>query len=431
MLKLITNQRSAASLLVAVFLIFASAGDAMAQRSRTSESRSSTKVERARSGSGASTGRSQSRARPPSRSTTSRAGQSRGATSRAGQSRGATSRAGQSRGTTSRAGQSRGTTSRARQSRGTNRGTTAGRSGSRTNSSRATIGSRSRVRDNNRAGRRVVIPSRRQTYQRPIGHRARHRYTPAYFRTQWPRIHVNIRWPWVVRYQRHWAPTYRYRQVIHVQTVIRGNRYQSEVEVETVYRHSVRRATDDYAEIDVEIERLELYQDGQYLGYVDDLPSRLRKTRATVYRDGVVEFDRELFLVGDPYVGFEVISTRAYEGYVLDAYHHSDGYYAGRVDLRRNRVKTIRSSRLFKPHRFDGLVPVSLLPRDEGWLGDYGADAISAVVDDYDWYYGGSASRNAPVSGNEPLRQEDGWEYRTQDGSDITFQRESRIQRVQ
>jgi hypothetical protein len=219
--------------------------------------------------------------------------------------------------------------------------------------------------------------------------------------------------------------------VLRVETVVGGRRHESNVEVETIYNHRIRRATDEYAEVDVEIERLEIYHEGQYVGYVENLPDRLRKTRATVYRDGTVEFSRELFLVGDPYVGFEVVSTRAYDGYVLDAYHHSDGYYAGRVDLRSNRVRTIRSSRLFKPGRFDGLVPISLLPRDEGWLGDYGIDAISATGDDYNRYYGGGASRSAPLSGIDPLQQEDGWEYRTEEGSDITFERKSRIQRVQ
>jgi hypothetical protein len=291
------------------------------------------------------------------------------------------------------------------------------------------VGNRSTLRDRYRDGRRVVIPSRRWEYRRPLGRRY-YDYTPTYVRTRWPRINTYIVWPWQVRYERHWAPRYRYRQVIRVETVINGRRNQADVEVETVYTHSVREANDQFAIVDIEIERVEIYQGNRFLGYVEDVPSRLRRTSATVYRDGDVIFDRDIFLVGDSYVGFEMVSTQAYDGYVLDAYHHTDGYLAGKVDLRRHRVSTVRSSRLFKPHRFDGLVPISLLPSDEGWLADYGFEAISASYDDYDWYYGGQ-SRPTNAYRAEPLRQEDAWDYTTEDGADIAFKRESQILRVQ
>ena len=285
-------------------------------------------------------------------------------------------------------------------------------------------GRRSRLQ---RDGRVVRIPTRKWNYRRHHYPQYRH-YTPTYWRAYRPNIHVHVTWPWVIRYERHWRPRYRYRQVVYVETVVNGRRNRAEVEVETVYSHRLIYANDNFAEVDVEIERLEIYQGGRYLGAVDRIPTALSQMTATVYRNGDVFFDRETFLLGDTYSGLELLSTQAYDGYVLDAYHHRDGYRVGQVDLRRGRVVEKRSSRLFRPDRVDGHVPISLLPNDEGWLWDYGADAISAAVDDYDWYYGGSGAR-AP--GVDPYRQEDAWDYTAQSGVDIRFRRESQIQRVQ
>ncbi|MBO6576714.1 MAG: hypothetical protein JJ896_13880 [Rhodothermales bacterium] len=288
-------------------------------------------------------------------------------------------------------------------------------------------GRRSKLKHRN--GRRLIAPSRRWVYRRPHYPRIRY-HTPRLLRVHRPNIYVHIDWPWVVRYQRHWAPRYRYRQVVYVETVVRGRPSRAQVEVETVYSHNLVYANDDYAEIDIEIERFDLYQNGRYLGYVDRLPARLSEMTATVYRNGEVYFDREIFILGDTYSGFEVLSTHAYDGYVLDDYHYDDGYRVGRVDLRRHKVTTKKNSRLFKPHRSQAHVPISLLPSDEGWLWDYGVDAISAAVDDYDWYYGAYGSRAPRTLSTEPYRQEDQWTW-SRDGADVSFKRESHIQRVQ
>jgi hypothetical protein len=290
-------------------------------------------------------------------------------------------------------------------------------------------GNRSLLRDTRRDGRRVNIPSRRWNYRRPAY--VAPRYTRAQLRRHRPRIHVDIYWPWVVRHQRHWRPTYRYHQVVQINTVVYGRPSRSQVEVETVYSHEVVHANDEFAELDVRIERLELFENGEFLGYIDEIPSSLKQMTATVYRNGDVFFDREIFLLGDPYAGFELVSTRAYEGYVLDAYHHTDGYRVGSVDLRRHRIRTKKSSRLFRPNRADGHVPISLLPNDEGWLWDYGIDAISATVDDYDWYYGGQGRTRRTQPSGEGWSQQDAWDYKSEAGAEISFERQSRIQRVQ
>jgi len=247
-------------------------------------------------------------------------------------------------------------------------------------------------------------------------------------RARWPHLHVHLDWPWLIRYERRWAPRYRYRQVIRVEVYHDGRRDWSDVEVETFYRHTVRRATADWAEIDIEIDQIDVYDGNRYLGYVDRLPAELRTIRATVYRNGEINFDREVFLVGDPRIGFEVVSTRRYDGWVQDYYRSEDGYRAGRVDLRRHRVHRIRRSRLWSPYRYTGVVPVSLLPDQQGWLWDYGIEALSAADDNYDWYYGGSGAR-AP-SEDPGLYGADEWSYQTRDGADVRYERESNLERV-
>ncbi len=252
-------------------------------------------------------------------------------------------------------------------------------------------------------------------------------YTPTYLRVHWPRIHVHIEWPWLIRYERAWAPVYRYRQTYRIEVGWGSRRDWSNIEVETVYSHRVRYATDDRASIAIRIERVEIYDDGRYLGYVDRLPDNLSRIDATVYRDGAVEFDQDIFLMGDPFVGFEIIATRPYDGWVMDDYRVEDGYRAGAVDLGRNRVEPIRRSRFFDPEGYGAMVPVSLLPDRDGWLWDYGVEALSARTDDYDAYYGGRSDR---AWNGEPLTQEDTWSFDTRGGAELRFDRRSSIQRV-
>lgn len=149
-----------------------------------------------------------------------------------------------------------------------------------------------------------------------------------------------------------------------------------------MYRHQVGRTTSNRADIDIFIERISLYRDGRFIGEVARIPSSLGRIRAEVFRNGRMHFDRNVFLVGDERVGFELISTRHYDGYVLDAYQRSHGYRAGRLDFRRHRVVPVGRSRFFNPFRFDGYVPISLLPDDSRWLLDVGRESISGYYYD-------------------------------------------------
>lgn len=205
-----------------------------------------------------------------------------------------------------------------------------------------------------------------------------------------PHAHIEIVWPWEFRYRRGWAPRYQYRQVVYIESGWGHRRYDSRLDVRTIYRHRVRYATRDKAEVEIRIEGLELYENGRYLGEVRRIPRSLSRIEATIYRNGRVRFDRDVFVVGDRRAGFELVSTRHYGGFVLDAYERSHGYRAGAIDLRRGRVVPVRYSRLFDPYDFGGFVPVSLLPEEAGWLFDYGYDSPSGYhgYDDEDYYYG-------------------------------------------
>jgi len=289
-----------------------------------------------------------------------------------------------------------------------------------------------------------VKPKPRVTYP---DHRVYHRYPKYTKRVAYrPNIHLHIQWPWLVRYERHWAPRYRYRQVVYVDAGWGRNRRNARIEVQTYYQHRVIRATDDYAELEIKVEQIELFRDGVFYGQVDRIPSDLGRIRATVYRNGRVDFDRDVFLVGDPGAGFEMISTRHYGGYILDSYRRSDGMRVGELNLRRSRVDEKGRSRLFDPRDFNGFVPISLLPEDDGWLWDFGDEAMSAYYDDYDYYYGsgdgygGGYAPNNSVRQNgvggqaglqvEPFRQQEELQFKTQQGASIQLKRDTEIQRI-
>ena len=298
------------------------------------------------------------------------------------------------------------------------------------------------VKDRRVERSRVAPPGARPVY------RPKHKHRPNVVIR--PNLYVDFHWPWEYRYRRHWRPRYRYRQVVYVEVGWGRKHRTSRVDVQTYYRHSVRYATRDYAEIDIEIEAVEVYEDGRFIGKVHQIPYALGHIRATVYRSGAVDFDRDVFIVGDPYVGFEMISTRHREGYVLDTYSRRDDLEAGRLDLRSERVYPVAYSRLFAPNAFDGYVPISLLPEDQAWLYDYGYDAVSAYDREYDYYgdaaYGddydgvtvaggaGISFRAEGASGaavvRTPRKRTEDRSFRAESGAQIRLKREMEIERV-
>ena len=299
------------------------------------------------------------------------------------------------------------TRGKTRQSRTDNRGTV--ERGGRSSGTRAERGASTSKQRTDRQSRRRDVKRRREVryterdrwrnrYERNRRYDRKH-YKRRYYKKKKyyykpvvrPFIHIDIHWPWEHRYRHGWRPRYQYRQVIYVDAGWGSNyRRRSQIDVRTSYYHELRHASRNKAEVDIYIERIEFYENGRYLGEVHDIPKRLGRIRATVYRDGYVKFDRNVFIVGDSYSGFEMISTRYYDGFLLNSYRPSHGMRVGVVDLYRGRVVSSSYSRCFDLNNFDGYVPVSLLPDEHGWLLDYGNASYSANYYDYDpYYYGG------------------------------------------
>ena len=341
--------------------------------------------------------------------------------------------------------------------------------------SRAQSGSRRTV-TTPRDTRRNTRLNHRSRYQNPVyvdpyysgRHRTtrydhRYRYQKPVYHHWRPRVHVDVWWPWTYRYKRHWKPRYKYRQNVYVE-VVWGNRqhYRRKValDLRTRYHHNVVYANSDYAIVEINIDAIEIYQNGRFYGEVDRIPRQLREIEATVYRDGYVEFDREVFLLGDPRSGFEMISTPYYgDGYILDAYEYGHDFKVGRVNLRRGRVDMRRSSRLFDPYNPNGYAPIALLPEDASHLVDFGYESVSYNHnggDRYDPYYGGyyddyndnayqdnpyynrygnnsvtpyAAPQNQRTPFTAPGLNAEG-KIETRHGYDIQFKREGQLERI-
>ena len=246
-----------------------------------------------------------------------------------------------------------------------------------------------------------------------------------------------------------------------------GRRHrEARIDIRTDYEHHVKYADHNKAVVEIYLNRVEVYEDGYFLGEVYKIPNRLSHIEATIYRNGDIVYDRDVFLVGDARAGFEMISTRHYGGYVMDHYRRGHDIDVGRLDFRRHRVKTRRYSRLFDPYDFNGFAPISLLPEDDQLLADYGDESLSYGYynDEYDPYYGGSYdddyydydddgrsyrydrpnygsygydsngsqyfNRDAIASANQPLTLRQEVDFKTRQGFAIRMEREAELQRI-
>lgn len=275
-------------------------------------------------------------------------------------------------------------------------------------------------------------------------------------------VDIDITWPWPKRHRRAWKPHYRYRQIVTVNAAWARRRHAARIDIRTQYHHRVLRAGPRRADIVIIIDAIELYAGGRYLGVVDRIPRHLRRIKATIYRDGYTRFDRSLFVIGTPRLGFELIATRSYSRPLLGAYHRGDWLKAGRLDFYTGEVVPVRRSRLFRPHAFNGLVPISLLPDRAAWRFDVGIGALSAYpyrhddrhdgyqgyddgadrgveryeYDEDDWYderYFGPPSGGdgyPSVRGLDPLRRSYDDTVRLPGGGQVTMAREVRLERV-
>ncbi len=192
-------------------------------------------------------------------------------------------------------------------------------------------------------------------------------------------VHLDVAWPWETRFRRGaWSPRYRYRQVVYAESGWRGHDWESRYEIVTTYRQRILDASASRARLELLLDEVSLHQDGRYVGRVTRFPYDFERLRATLYRGGRIDFDRDLMVVGDIREGFELVSTRHYGGYAYASWRRGDDVRAARLDFRRQRAEFAGQSRFFDPYEYDGYAPISLLPVDADWLGDYGAYSASA-----------------------------------------------------
>lgn len=296
-------------------------------------------------------------------------------------------------------------------------------------------------RRHRRDNRRHQHDRRHASRTRPHGHRP-----PVVVR---PQVHINFDWPWEYRHRRGWSTRYRYRQVVYVDAGWGRRHREVALDIRTTYRHRIRSANRRRAQVELDIERIEIFRNGRFLGEVNRIPNRLGRIRATLHRNGAVDFERTVFLLGDPRSGFELISTRAYDGYLLNAYHSSHRYRAGFLDFNRGRVVQVDYSEFFDPYEFDGYVPIDLLPVERDWLWDYGHESISYAkgygYDGHDSYRRDAPLLRAPrgetsgrpgtpafsQSGSATrLQRQQTLSYETRNGARIQLRREAEIERI-
>ena len=180
---------------------------------------------------------------------------------------------------------------------------------------------------------------------------------------------------WHVGHSRRFA----YRQIV-------SGHPAGDVEVVSTVRRKIRSVHREYVDVEFELVRLDLSSAGRFLGTVDRFPGDLRRMRAKIYRDGFVQFDRMLYVVGNDYDGFELLSTRYCGGDLGRASYECLDPKAGEIDFYDERVHSTRYSRLLPLAQTGRSVPVALVP-DEEYLGfqymvGYGGSS--------DGYYSGS-----------------------------------------
>ncbi|HET6569316.1 MAG TPA: hypothetical protein VFG50_15215 [Rhodothermales bacterium] len=258
-----------------------------------------------------------------------------------------------------------------------------------------------------------------------------------------PRVRLNLEWPWRSRYDRGWKARYEFRQVVHLQN---GNGWlgrETQLDIRTQYHHRVLRADAYRAEVEIVIDRIEIFDAGRYLGAVDYVPAALNRFHAVIYRHGGVDLDRSVFLVGDPYAGFEMVVTDYYDGSWLPGYQHARSIRTGYVDLRHRRVVLQSRPRLFVPRNEDRFVPISLLPRDGRMLADYGYGSPSVYLHGrpgYHYYGGGYGDTDYyledALQPRGATQNYDGLELREQgpirmdDGVQVRLRRETQLKRL-
>jgi hypothetical protein len=174
--------------------------------------------------------------------------------------------------------------------------------------------------------------------------------------TEAPRV-----WPWWRWYRMGVSPQFSYRQVVEAGRR-RGRRAQR-LEIRTRYRYVPRRVSRRVADVDVLITGIDVYQRGRFLGSIERIPPRIRRTRARIFRNRPARIDREIAVIGGGEYGYELLALRP--GRV---WHRPAVLAAARVNLRRGAAVPVRRSRLISSRRSRNFSPIPVLPTKLGQI---------------------------------------------------------------
>ncbi len=166
-------------------------------------------------------------------------------------------------------------------------------------------------------------------------------------------------WPWWRWYRTGVSPQFAYRQVI--ETGPHWGRRGQRFEIRTRYRYVPRRVSRRVADVDVLITGIDVYRRGRFLGSIERIPPRIRRTRARIFRHRPARVDREVAVIGGGGFGYELLALRPGGGWKRPAV-----LAAARVNIRRGAAIPVRRSSLIYTRGARYLTPIPLLPPDIG-----------------------------------------------------------------
>ena len=251
---------------------------------------------------------------------------------------------------------------------------------------------------------------------------------------------------WQDRNRYFWASNYIFKQYVYMDN---GWDYNgSELEIRTRIRQETRRSSFNNARIEFMITGIDLYQDGYLLGSVQNIPSYLGRVSATIMPSGRVDFDSMVYLVGDPYAGFELVNTRFSSSFLIGSILGYNRTRVGAIDLRARRVYDIRNSNYLNDRNYRDNAMVPLVPESDDWgLGytvagfdyrdDWYFDQRGYAYDDYKTRTGrtyrsaqsqGDRERAIP-SKSDGFRNGNDQTFRSDSGTEVRLRRRVEIQK--
>ena len=199
---------------------------------------------------------------------------------------------------------------------------------------------------------------------------------------------------WYNQHRSSWSHTFVFNQYV---TLDGGwsSRWDSELQVRTTLRQRTNRYSRN-ADLEFDIERIQIYENGRYLGEVRSLPYNFSRVKASVSRNGQPRFENMIYLLGSPDEGFELMNSDFNNSYLSSWFRNRRAQIAS-IDLRSRRVRTTYRSQ-FLNDVYNDYVSIPLVPESD----NYGLGYATSDWDYYDngGYYNDSYRSNSNRNNN-------------------------------